>query len=224
MCGRYTLYHHEEDLDALFGVVGLAGRERFNIAPTQDVPIVRQRADGVREAVTARWGLVPHWVKDLDGFRANLFNARSEGVATKPSFRDAVRRWRCLIPASGFYEWASAGGEKRPYYVFRRDGRPLALAGLWSVWSKQAAPLLSCAIVTTRPNATVKPLHDRMPVILDPDEFERWLDPAVDDPHDVEDLLDPYDDDALQAYAVSRAVGNPRIERPDLIARVTVES
>lgn len=219
MCGRYTLYHHEEDLDALFGVVGLAPGERFNIAPSQQVPIVTQRPDGTREALTARWGLVPHWVKDLDGFKANLFNARSEGAAQKPSFRDAIRRARCLLPASGFYEWASVGSSKQPYYISRRDGRPLAFAGLFSVWRRGEAPLLSCTILTTRPNAVVRPLHDRMPVLLDGDDFDRWLDPAVDDPASIDDLLDAYDDDELQAYPVSRAVGNPSVEGPQLIRR-----
>lgn len=219
MCGRYTLYHHEEDLDALFGVAGLAPEARFNIAPSQDVPIVTQRADGAREVLTARWGLVPHWVKDLESFKANLFNARAEGAADKPSFRDAVRRSRCLIPASGFYEWATVGGAKRPHYLSRRDGRPLALAGLWSVWRKGDLPLLSCTILTTRPNAVVRPLHDRMPVILDPNEFDPWLDPDRQDAGEALERCDPYDDDALQAYPVNRAVGNPRVDGPELIAR-----
>lgn len=219
MCGRYTLYHHEEDLDALFGVAGLAPGERFNIAPSQMVPIVTQRGDGVREVLTARWGLVPHWVKDLAGFKANLFNARSEAAAQKPSFRDAMRRSRCLLPASGFYEWSGERGARRPYYVSRRDGRPLALAGLWSLWRGRETPLLSCTILTTEPNAVVRPLHDRMPVILDGAEFERWLDPAEDDPAAFRDLLDAYDDDALQAYPVSKTIGNPAAEGPDLIRR-----
>lgn len=220
MCGRYTLYHHEEDLDALFGVVGLAPQERFNIAPSQEVPIVTQRADGTREVLTARWGLVPHWVRDVASFKAKLFNARAEGAAQKPSFRDAMRRSRCLVPASGFYEWAPVDGGKQPYYLCRHDGGPLALAGLWSVWRKGGAPLLSCTILTTRPNAVVRPLHDRMPVILDREAFERWLDPAVDDPTSLEDLLGAYDDAALQAYPVSRAVGNPSADGPQLIQRV----
>lgn len=217
MCGRYTLYHFEEDLDALFDVVGLAVEARYNIAPSQEVPIVRQRSDGGREVLRARWGLVPHWVKDPSAFKANLINARSEGAAEKPSFRDAMRHGRCLLPASGFYEWATVGGVKRPYHIRRRDGRPLALAGLWSLWDRGAEPLRTCTILTTRPNAVVRPLHDRMPVILEPAEFERWLDPTVDDPRAVEDLLDPFDDEALEAYPVARQVGNPSVDRPDLI-------
>jgi putative SOS response-associated peptidase YedK len=220
MCGRYTLYHFEEDLDALFGVAGLAAAPRFNIAPSQQVPIVRQSPDGTREALTARWGLIPHWVKDLGSFKASLFNARAESAADKPSFRDAMRRGRCVLPASGFYEWTGGGSTKQPYHVIRRDGRPMALAGLWSVWSRGDAPLLSCTILTTRPNQVMRPLHDRMPVILAPDELDRWLDPGSDDPERLEDLLGPYDDDALEAYAVSRAVGNPAVDRPDLIERL----
>jgi len=219
MCGRYTLYHFEEDLDALFGVAGLAPAPRFNIAPSQQVPIVRQRPDGTREALTARWGLVPHWVKDLESFKANLFNARSEGAAEKPSFRDAMRRGRCVLPASGFYEWSSKGGAKRPYHILRRDGQPMAFAGLCSFWRRGEAPLLSCTILTTRPNDAVRPLHDRMPVILEPEAFDRWLDPANEDPAPLQDLLVPFDDDALEAYPVSRAVGSPAVDRPELIAR-----
>ena len=222
MCGRYTLYHFEDDLDALFAVAGLAalaGAPRFNIAPAQDVPIVRQRSDGVREGVVARWGLVPHWVKDPTRFKANLFNARSEGAADKPSFRDAMRRWRCLVPASGFFEWAAAAGGKRPFHVRRRDGRPMALAGLWSVWSKGETPLLSCTILTTRPNEVLRPLHDRMPVILERDDFDRWLDPGAADPRDLHDLLVPCGDEVLEAYPVSRAVGNAGVDRPQLIER-----
>jgi len=218
MCGRYTLYHFEDDLDTLFGVVGLAPEPRYNIAPSQQVVIVRQRGDGgAREAVSARWGLVPHWVKDPSTFKANLINARAEGAADKPSFRDAMRRSRCLLPASGFYEWASTGGRKRPYHIRRRDGGPLALAGLWSLWQREGEPLLTCTILTTAANAVVRPLHDRMPVIVDAAGFERWLDPALDDPDALEDLLGPYDDEALEAYPVGRAVGNPAIDRADLI-------
>jgi len=219
MCGRYTLYHYEDELDALFAVTGLATASRYNIAPTQPVPMVRQRDDGSREALNARWGLIPHWVKELQRFKANLFNARSETAGQKPSFRDALRRRRCLLPASGFYEWSGSAGGKRPYYIHRRDGRPLALAGLWSVWAGGEAPLVSCTILTTRPNAVVAPLHDRMPVIVDPDEFECWLDPTNEDPARLEDLLDPFDDDALEAYPVSRAVGSPAVDRPELIER-----
>ncbi len=223
MCGRYTLYHDEEDLTELFDLEAFPLEARYNIAPTQQIPVVRQRIDGTREMLQTRWGLIPHWVKTLEGFRANLFNARSEGAAEKASFRDAMKSGRCLVPASGFYEWSSTdGGSKQPYYIRRRDGRPLALAGLMSVWTKGETPLLSSTILTTRANAVVAPLHDRMPVMLDAAAFERWLDPAVRDAANVEDLLVPYDDDALEAYPVDRAVGRPQVDRPDLVDRVDV--
>lgn len=221
MCGRYTLYHDEEDLTELFDLDAFPVEARFNIAPSQDVPVVRQQADGRRELLRARWGLVPHWVKELEGFKANLFNARSEGAAEKASFRDAMKRGRCLVPASGFYEWAKTQeGGKQPYFIHRRDGRPLAFAGLWSVWTKGEAPLFSCTILTTRPNAVLRPLHDRMPVVLERAAFERWLDPSIRDARMVEDLLVPFDDEALEAYPVGRSVGSPGVDRPELIERV----
>ena len=220
MCGRYTLYHDEADLTALFELETFPAVTRFNIAPTQDVPIVRQQRNGVREVLMARWGLVPHWVKDLGSFKANLFNARSEGAAEKNSFRDAMKRSRCLVPASGFYEWKAVEEGKQPYFIHRSDGRPMGIAGLYSVWTRGGTPLLSCTILTTSPNAELKPLHDRMPVILEADEFERWLAPDIEDPEVVEDLMDPFENGLLEAYPVGRAVGNARAEGPDLIHRV----
>lgn len=219
MCGRYTLYHHEDDLASLFEVETFPLAARYNIAPTQQVPVVVQREDGVREVGAMRWGLVPHWVKDPAAFQANLFNARSESAAEKPSFRDAMRSKRCLLPASGFYEWKSVGGSKQPFHIRRRDGRPLAFAGLWSAWRKNDAALLSCTILTTSANDDLRPLHDRMPVILEADEFASWLDPFERDAHAVEGLLDPAVDGLLEAYPVARAVGNARIDAPDLIER-----
>lgn len=220
MCGRYTLYHDEDDLTRLFDLDAFPVEPRYNIAPTQPVPIIAARADGTRERLTGRWGLVPHWVRDAASFKANLFNARSESAADKPSFREAMRRWRCLVPASGFYEWADRDGGRQPYYLYRRDGGPLALAGLYSVWSKGGAPLLSFTILTTRPNAEVAALHDRMPVILEPAAFERWLDPGGRESHALDDLLAPLDDGLLAAYPVGRAVGSPRRDDAGLIERL----
>jgi hypothetical protein len=141
MCGRYTLYHDEEDLTELFALDAFPWSPRYNIAPTQVVPIVRERADGVRERLDARWGLVPAWVKEPTTFKALLFNARSETVGEKPAFRDAARRARCALPASGFFEWRSdpAGGAKQPYFVHRRDGAPMALAGLYAERAQRPA-------------------------------------------------------------------------------------
>jgi len=216
MCGRYTLYSHEDDLASLFEVETYPLTERFNIAPTQDVPVIRQRADGSREMSAMRWGLVPHWVKDPASFKANLFNARSESAAEKPSFRDAMRKQRCILPASGFYEWQKLNGGKQPHHVVRVDGQPMAFAGLWSHNGRGSAGLNSCTILTTAANVDVEVLHDRMPVILEQRDWARWLDPEEDDPQRLEDVLVPAEAGTLRIYAVSREVGNARVDKPEL--------
>ncbi len=219
MCGRYTLYHDEEDLTSLFELDAFPVAPRYNVAPTQTVPIVRAGEGGRRERVDARWGLVPGWVKDASAFKALLFNARSETVAEKPSFRDAARRARCAVPASGFYEWAVDGdGRKQPWYVHRRDGAPLVLAGLYAEGGEGEASV-STTILTTGPNATLAALHGRMPVVLDPGAIARWLDPEERDPHALDDLLVPCPDDWLEAYPVGPEVGNARVDEPRLIQR-----
>lgn len=219
MCGRYTLYHDEEDLSALFELDAFPVAPRYNVAPTQSVPIVRAGDDGRRERLDARWGLVPAWVKDPAAFRTLLFNARSETIAEKPSFRDAARRARCAVPASGFYEWTTGeDGRKRPWYVHRRDGAPLVLAGLYAVRAA-GEPRVSATILTTDPNPGMARLHDRMPVVLDPADLARWLDPAQRDPHALDDLLRPCPDDWLEAYPVGPEVGNARVDDPRLIQR-----
>jgi putative SOS response-associated peptidase YedK len=218
MCGRYTLYHDEEDLTELFELDAFPWPPRYNIAPTQVVPIVRATGVG-RELLEARWGLIPAWVKVPSAFKALLFNARSETAGEKPAFRDAARRARCVAPASGFYEWRpDQDGGKQPYYVRRRDGAPMALAGLYAQ-RDQGQPSHSVAVLTTAPNAFMAELHDRMPVILEPDAVARWLDPTARDLDDLADLLGPSAEDVLEAYPVDRAVGNARIDEPRLIQR-----
>lgn len=219
MCGRYTLYAHEDDLARLFEAETFPLTERYNIAPTQMVPVLIERGDGQRELTSMRWGLVPHWVKDAADFKLNLFNARSETAAEKPSFRDAMRSGRCLIPASGFYEWRDDGDGKQPYYIYRHDGDVIAFAGLYSAWTKGEQPLLSCTILTTKANDDIAALHERMPVILEADEWQRWLDPFERASRAVEDLLDPAPEGLLDYYPVSTAVGNARNEGPQLVAR-----
>lgn len=219
MCGRYTLYHDEEDLTELLGLDSFAWSPRYNIAPTQVVPIVRVRG-GVRERHDARWGLVPGWAKDPAAFRALLFNARSETVAEKPAFRDAARRARCVLPASGFYEWRpEQAGAKQPYYVRRRDGAPLVFAGLYAE-RPGTEVAFSATILTTRPNETMAELHDRMPVVLDPRDARRWLDPDTTDPASVQDLLVPCPAEWLESYPVDRAVGRVHVDDPRLVQRV----
>ncbi len=216
MCGRYTLYHDEEDLTGLLEVSSFPVTPRYNVAPTQVVPWVRQRPDGVREVMVGRWGLVPGWVEDPASFRATLVNARAETAAEKPSFRDALRRARCVIPVSGFYEWRREGERKQPYHVVRADGAPLLLAGLYAE-REAAGGGSSATILTCPPNERIAELHDRMPVVLGPDHVRRWLDPALQQPDDVGDLLGPCPSDWLRAYPVDPRVGNARLDDPGLI-------
>lgn len=218
MCGRYTLYHDEQDLTELFELEAFAWAPRYNIAPTQVVPIVRERPDGVRERRDARWGLVPAWVKEPAAFKALLFNARSETVGEKPSFRDAARSARCVVPASGFYEWRSEDGGKRPYYVRRRDGAPMAFAGLYAQ-RPRGEPAYSTTVLTTEPNELMAALHDRMPVVLERHHLARWLDPRKRDVGEFADLLRPCASELLEAYPVDRAVGNARFDDVSLVER-----
>ena len=217
MCGRYTLYHDEQDLTELFELDAFAWAPRYNIAPTQTIPIVREGPAG-RERLDARWGLVPAWVKDLSSFRALLFNARAETVGEKHAFRDAARRARCVLPASGFYEWRSEGDGKQPYYVRRRDGAPMALAGLYAERAV-GQPSRSATVLTTEPNELLANLHDRMPVILERAAIARWLDPDARDVFELDDLLRPCASELLEAYPVGRAVGNARIDEAGLVQR-----
>ncbi len=220
MCGRYTLYSHEDDLATLFEVETYPLTPRYNIAPTSTVPVIRQRSDGSRVMEEMRWGLLPHWVKDPKDFRSNLFNARAESAADKPSFRDPMRSQRCLVPASGFYEWRTEGGAKQPYYVYRTDGQPLAFAGLWAVNRNGKAPIVSCTILTTDANVEMRELHDRMPVVLEKGEWGRWLDVEEKDPTRLEDLLDPADAGVLTMHPVDRSVGSPRFDSPACVQRL----
>lgn len=183
---------------------------RYNICPTQDVPVVRAGANAGRELVMMRWGLVPAWSKDA-AIGSRMINARAETVAEKPSFRDPYKSRRCLIPADGFYEWRkSEGGAKQPYRMTLAGGAPLAMAGLWEHWEKapDATALETCTIITTAANASVRPIHHRMPVILKAAAHDAWLDAATP-PDALSALLCPYDG-ALEAHAVSTRVNNPR--------------
>ncbi len=163
---------------------------RFNICPTQEIPVIRQD-NHVRKVSTMRWGLVPSWADDLK-ISTRMINARSETVAEKPAFRSALRNRRCLIPADGFYEWKTEGKKKTPYWFRRSDDQPFAFAGLWDRWSKHGAPIESCTILTTSANEVVAPLHNRMPVILSPSDYDIWLDPDATDPSRLSYLFEPF--------------------------------
>lgn len=197
MCGRYTQIRPWSELVELYRIAvdtaPLNLPPRYNIAPTQDVPIVRRMQDGNdRELVTVRWGLVPFWAKDIKiGY--NLINARAETIDTKPSFREAFKRRRCLVPADGFYEWrATTARRKQPYYITLPDDDTMAFAGLWEAWkSPEGVPIESCTIIVTAANSQLHEIHDRMPVILDPDAADAWLDVARP-LTDAKALLQPY--------------------------------
>jgi putative SOS response-associated peptidase YedK len=185
---------------------------RYNIAPTQPVAAVRP-ASGGRELSFLRWGLVPSWADD-PGIGSRMINARADTVATKPSFRNAFRQRRCLIPASGFYEWKKTGdATKQPYHICLRNDQPFAFAGLWERWEKGDGPAIeSCTIITTEANELLAKVHDRMPVILRPEDYDRWLDPRQRDRTELESLLAPYPPDEMKFYPISKLVNNPRNE------------
>lgn len=210
MCGRYTLAAPGRVVAELFALDAIPElRPRYNVAPGQEVPVVRVR-EGRRELATVQWGLVPAWARDL-AIGQKLINARAETVAEKPAFRQALRARRCLVPADGFYEWQPAAGRKQPWYFQLRDGRPFAFAGLWERWQAPGVdPLESCAIVTTAANELVAPVHGRMPVVLSPEGCGRWL--AGGTPGELAALLVPFPASEMRAYPVSPRVNSPAVD------------
>jgi putative SOS response-associated peptidase YedK len=222
MCGRFTLRTPARDLVEIFELL----REpelspRYNIAPTQRVAIVRQSGKD-RELAVMRWGLVPSLSKDPKA-GPPLINARAETVATKPSFRTAFKRRRCLIPADGFYEWQKTNSKtKIPHYIRMAKDRPFAFAALWECWhGTDGAAIESCTIVTTEANDLMRPLHDRMPVILPEENFRQWLDPKNEDVPELEGLLRPYAPAEMTVFQISTLVNSPRNDCPECITRVS---
>ncbi len=221
MCGRFTLKTSRAKITEMFRLQRLGEFDpRYNIAPSQPVLAVRTDADGgQREGVMLKWGLIPSWAKE-PGIGNSLANARAETVAEKPAFRSAFKKRRCLVVTDGFYEWGKVDGGKIPYYFQLRDGNPFAFAGLWERWEKGEEPVESCTLITTEANGVVGQIHDRMPVILMPDDYARWLDPAEQQADRLKELLRPLADDLMVSHAVSKLVNNPRNERPDCVQPV----
>jgi putative SOS response-associated peptidase YedK len=212
MCGRITLTSPAAAVAELFGLAAVPGLEpRYNIAPSQLLAAVRSdERTASRRLDHLRWGLVPYWAKD-PAIGNRMINARADSLASKPAFESAFRKRRCLVVVSGFYEWQRAGKHSQPYLLHRRDNAPFALAGLWEVWRDPAGTRLeTCAVVTTEANALMRPIHDRMPVILRPEEFAAWLDPATVEPSGLARLLRPANEGALEAVPVSTYVNDPR--------------
>lgn len=238
MCGRYGLDETPQALADAFALGGPAAHRkfrdrlealepplapRFNIAPTTTGLILVRGDDGALTPRYARWGLIPRWVKDPAAFRATLFNARSETAHEKPSFRDAFKATRCIVPVSGFYEWRASldGGPKQPYWIRRRDGAPLALAGLFA-HNEAATAVTSFTILTARPAALLALLHDREPVRIPAGLVDGWLDPDRSDVASLSDLLEPGDPRDLEAVPVSVRVNRPGVDDASLLEPVGV--
>jgi putative SOS response-associated peptidase YedK len=219
MCGRFLLTTPGEALVELLGLGEIVHLSpRYNIAPTQPIMVALPGPDfGGRHLRSMRWGLVPHWSKEA-ATRAPMFNARGETLAERPAFRDPWRRRRCLIPADGFYEWKRDRQRKQPYLIRLRDARPFAFAGLWDRWERpHQEPVESCTIVTTAPNPLIAVIHDRMPVILSPKDYERWLDVEATGPEQAAALLRPFPEDEMVAQAVTPIVNDAHNDSPDCL-------
>ena len=219
MCGRFTLTDPNVDIAVQFNLPAIPDMQpRYNIAPTQPVAAVRASRDSnARELVMLQWGLIPFWAKDPK-IGARMINARSETAAEKPSFRAAFRRRRCLVIADGFYEWQKQNGSKQPFFIHLRDTRPFAFAGLWEHWEGPDDSLIeSCTLLTCNPNDLLRSVHNRMPVILDPEDYDLWLDPEVQKQDLLQPLLRPYPAGEMDAYPVSRFVNSPANDSPKCI-------
>jgi putative SOS response-associated peptidase YedK len=225
MCGRYAITLPKEAMIGLFDLfINEAEVEpipplapRYNVAPSQDIPVIAvTSALDLKRCVMMRWGLHPAWIKEPPGAKS-MINARAETAAEKPFFRDAMRKRRCLIPADGFYEWKRDGETKQPYFIRLKSGAPMVWAGLWERWrGPDGHDVLTVAMLTIGPNATMRPIHDRMPVILPPQAWEMWLNPKT--PREpLQWMLQPAPDDALEAWPVSRRVNKPSEDGPELL-------
>jgi putative SOS response-associated peptidase YedK len=219
MCGRFTLIAPGEAIAELFQLAETPSiAPRYNIAPTQPIAAVRlSPKTGTRELTHFHWGLIPRWAKDTK-IGARMINARSETAAEKPSFKYAMIYRRCLVPADGFYEWQKLNGRKQPVRIQMADGRPFAIAGLWEQWiSSDGSEIESCTLLTTEPNNLLRPVHNRMPVLLDPSHFDRWLDTKSHQVEDVQELLRAFPEEMMSFYPVSTHVNNPRNDDPQCI-------
>lgn len=227
MCGRFTLHHSVEEVAQRFAVqeVLFEFPDRYNIAPSQPIAVVTKNAhgDGIKALEGYRWGLVPSWAKD-ESIGNKLINARVETLAEKPSFRKALQKRRCLIPADGFYEWKVDEGKKIAHHIRFRDERLYAFAGLWEEWqAPDGSPLRSCTIITGTPNGLFSTLHHRMAVIISPEEEDDWLDPGRG-VNDALHLLRTYPDDELEAFPVNPKVGNVTYDDPSCIVPLPPEN
>ncbi len=214
MCGRYNILTSAQAIVDYFEVAEVLfdpdqWTPRCNVAPSQQVPVVRSRSASVRELALLRWGLLPHWAKE-EKTRYRTINARAESVASKPAYRSAFRVRRCLVPATGFFEWQQTAAGKQPWNFRLKNKQPFAFAGLWEHWEGTEGKVIeSFTIIVTDANELVRPVHDRMPAILSPGEYAAWLDPTHADTAALLAMLDPYPAEPMEGYPVSRRVNNP---------------
>jgi len=224
MCGRFVLIATVEELVEKFRIAeSQKVEERYNIAPGQNVMAVREQK-GARNLDSLRWGLVPSWSKDPKiGYR--MINARAETIGEKPAYRAPFKKKRCIVPASGFYEWVRAGQaggkEKRPHYIKFRSCEPFGIAALWDAWEGEGGVIESCTLITTSANKLISSFHDRMPVILPPENYDAWLDPEFNDKEKLKKLLNLHPEKEMEAYEVSMEVNSPKNENPELIKPLT---
>lgn len=226
MCGRLVIDLAPEIISEIYEIVRKIDRNlnpRYNVAPSQEVPIIREDAEGCRELAFVRWGLIPSWSKDIS-IGNSLINARSETVAEKPSFRAAFKRRRCIIPTGGFYEWQPQEGKsKQPWFFRMSDGSPMSIAGLWEHWQGNDGQIIeSCSILTTSANDLMAPIHERMPVILSHEDHATWLNPKLTDSVLLQELCRPCPTDTLSTYPVSSMVNSPKNDSADCIAPIRV--
>ena len=223
MCGRYRLSRRKQLVAEYFDSVSQEPdwAPRYNIAPTQPIAIIRQNSKvPVRKLSLVRWGLIPSWAKDSSG-AAGMINARSETASTKPAFRDALKFRRCLVPADGFYEWQRTAKPKQPYCFEVNEGELFAFAGIWERWKDASGNWVkSCSILTTAPNAVTSAIHDRMPVILDPSDYDLWMDPGMTSVAAASDLLKPYDARLMRCYPIGNRINHAANDDKECCARV----
>lgn len=223
MCGRYTLDKDKPVLEGWFDAVMEdydQFRANYNVAPTHNMPVVGENREGKRTIQPFRWGLLPFWAKD-EKVSYSMINARSESLSTKKSFQKSFKKYRCLVPASGFYEWKGEKGNKTPYYIYPTHEPMFAFAGLYNVWeSPEGEKVPTYTIVTTEANNKMSELHNRMPVMLLKEEWDDWLNPENHDTKLLQDMLNPFPDDAIDYYQVAKEVGNVRNNSSELMEKV----
>lgn len=223
MCGRFALATDKKILAMLYGLDLRADfelRPRYNIAPSQKVLTLRLSPEnGEKELTELKWGFVPFWADD-PAIGNRMINARAETAAEKPSFRNALKKRRLLVPASGFYEWKSEDGNKQPFFIYRRDEKPFSFAGLWERWDKGSDPLESFTILTTEPNSLLSDLHNRMPVIIRAEDYSAWLNPDAE-PNFLQQMMVPFPSEELTFHPVSKKVNKPSNDHPEIIQDIS---